>query len=103
MKRNAHIVRKLLERKVCWTYFSRRDFMMSLADDMLTLIWSSKSQNAWTSSSFGAAAASCTSGVAIRLDGRSRKWRGRDLREGEEGGIVSKIFETWGKNQIRIS
>ena len=38
MKRNAHIVRKLLERKVCWTYFSRRDLMMSLADDMLTLI-----------------------------------------------------------------
>ncbi len=50
------------------TYFSRRDFMMSLADDMLPLIWSSRSQNAWTSSSLGVIVTSCTSDVAISAD-----------------------------------
>ena len=70
----------------CWeegageAYFSRRDFMMSLADDMLTLIWSSRSQNAWTSSSLCDVVASCTSGMAIRMGRGTGKMRERDLR-----------------------
>ena len=70
---------------------------MSRADDMLTLIWSSKSQKAWTSSSLGGTA-SCTSGVAIVIQGAGM-YMERDLkRESSEEDLLANFRMRGEKN-----